>query len=82
MTTGGWAAGIWSQNRAEEAPDSGGFVVWSRHSREDLAQAAARRYARADTSHTGGAMTWVGGVRAPSGELRWYREETWESEEA
>lgn len=48
-----YAAGVYEQT------DAGwGLVTWSTHSRADLAQAAARRYARGKAPPTGGAYTW------------------------
>ncbi len=64
-----YEAGIWEQSQEEE--DGIGLVVWSRHSRRDLAERAALRYARERTASTGGALTWCGGVRAPDGSVDW-----------
>ena len=55
-----------------EYQDGMGFVVWSRHSRRDLAVAAAVKYALRETGPTGGVMTGLGGVRVPDGSVTWY----------
>lgn len=48
-----FSAGIYEQT------DSGwGLVEWSRHSRADLAQKAARQYAARRQAPTGGAYSW------------------------
>ena len=63
-----WKAGVWEQ--------SFGFVEWSRHSTENLAIAAARKYARRLCRRgpgAGGTLSWAGGVRAPGGgAVTWY----------
>lgn len=64
-----WAAGVW--NQITENDDGVGLVVWSRHTTRDLAERAARRYARDRTASTGGPLSWCGGVRAPDGSVRW-----------
>ena len=68
-TMGQWTAGVWEQY--VEACDGIGFVAWSTHSRQDLAERAARRYARAARAKTGGALSWSGGVRRPDGHVYW-----------
>lgn len=59
-----YEAGIWQQGV--------GFVAWSKHKTLDLAVRAARKYARGCTESTGGAHSWSGGVRAPTGEVTWH----------
>lgn len=50
-----YEAGVWEQPL--------GFVSWSQHSSAELAMKAARRYSRAQTAKTGGALSWSGGWR-------------------
>lgn len=48
-----WSAGIYEQS------ESGWKLVeWSRHSRRELALAAAKKYARQEQSATGGLLSW------------------------
>lgn len=44
------------------------MVTWSSHRTESAAIKAARKYARAQGSHPGGAGAWNGYVRATGGE--------------
>lgn len=60
-------AGVWGQDR--------NFVVWSHHATAELAQKAARKYARQQKAETGGPLSWSGGVRGPDGAVTWYRED-------
>jgi hypothetical protein len=65
-----YVAGVWEQNSDPE----GELCVWSRHATEDAAKKAARRYARrmrGEGSTTGGAHSWSGGWRGPSGATIW-----------
>lgn len=59
-----YSAGVWEQNR--------GFVEWSRHRTPAAARKAAARYAKACRPSTGGALSWSGGVRGPSGVTTWF----------
>lgn len=53
MTAHRYSAGIYEQS------ESGWRLVeWSRHSRADLAQTAARRYAACRQAPTGGVYSW------------------------
>lgn len=65
-----YSVGEWEQHREEI--DGIGFLARSRHSTEELARRAAIRLAKSFTHPTGGALSWAGGVRLPSGEVRWY----------
>lgn len=68
-----YEAGVWDQHQEDE--DGVGFIPWSRHSRRDLAERAARKYARESTARTGSFLMWAGGVRMPNGEVYWLNED-------
>lgn len=70
MTTTKYEAGVWEQH--SEDNDGDGLTVWSRHTTESLARAAAVRYARGRNAPTGGALSWCGGYRlTDGGRVRW-----------
>ena len=57
-------AGVWEQGE--------GFVAWSSHSTAELAQRAAKKYAKSQKQATGGALSWAGGYRmAGSDSVTW-----------
>lgn len=58
-----YQAGVWEQQF--------GFVEWSRHQTPETAARTAVRYARAQTSRTGGALTWAGGWTDGNGRVHW-----------
>ena len=65
-----FVAGVWEQNDDPERE----LCTWSRHATEKAAKAAARRYARRMRSEgptTGGAHSWSGGWRGPTGGTTW-----------
>lgn len=65
-----FVAGVWEQNDDPERE----LCIWSRHATEKAAKAAARRYARRVRSEgpvTGGAHSWSGGWRGPTGGTTW-----------
>ena len=65
-----FVAGVWEQNDDSDRE----LCVWSRHATEKAAKAAARRYARRMRSEgpaAGGALSWSGGWRGPTGGVNW-----------